>query len=186
MAMDMQEQERFDRILSANLSRATDFIKFGETKNAALLTFCSAWIVAIISLLFRDSPLPAELIKALSISLPLFGIAAVVSILSFLPKLKLSKLDKTPDRRANLLYFGDIASLNSADFLSVLQARYSANADADTGKYLDDLAVQVTVNSKIALRKFNYFNWGAGFALFAMSVLLLAMCVHLALALWTA
>lgn len=37
------QQEAFEKILTSNLMRAIDFVKFAEAKNAALLTFNSAW-----------------------------------------------------------------------------------------------------------------------------------------------
>jgi hypothetical protein len=41
MPRDDQE-EAFDKLLSAHLARTQDFVKFAEAKNAALLTFSSA------------------------------------------------------------------------------------------------------------------------------------------------
>ena len=38
-----------------------DLVRFAETKNAALLTFASAWILAMLNLLSSDRTLPPAL-----------------------------------------------------------------------------------------------------------------------------
>jgi len=40
----------YEKLLTANLQRAVDFVKFAETKNAALLALSSAWVVAALNL----------------------------------------------------------------------------------------------------------------------------------------
>ncbi|KLU22128.1 hypothetical protein EOS_32240 [Caballeronia mineralivorans PML1(12)] len=79
------QQEQLDKIMSANLSRAIDFVKFAETKNGALLTFCSAWIIALTGLLHTDTPLPPSAADGAKLALPFFAIAALLAVLSFIP-----------------------------------------------------------------------------------------------------
>ncbi|WP_128932116.1 hypothetical protein [Bradyrhizobium zhanjiangense] len=55
--MKDDQEDAFGR-LSTQLSRNIDFVKFAETKNAALLTFSSAWIIGSINLLTGQSTLP--------------------------------------------------------------------------------------------------------------------------------
>ena len=45
------QQEAFEKLLSSVLGRVVDFLRFAEAKNAALLTFSSAWILASTTLL---------------------------------------------------------------------------------------------------------------------------------------
>ena len=52
------QEEAFEKILSSQLTRTIDFVKFAETKNAALLTFSSAWIIGAINLLTGQATLP--------------------------------------------------------------------------------------------------------------------------------
>jgi hypothetical protein len=47
MAKEEERRGAFGDVLSASLVRVTDFLKFAETKNAALLTFASAWDVRV-------------------------------------------------------------------------------------------------------------------------------------------
>lgn len=37
------QQDSYEKLLSASHGRMLDLVKFAETKNAALLTFCSGW-----------------------------------------------------------------------------------------------------------------------------------------------
>ncbi|MDR9820597.1 adenylate/guanylate cyclase domain-containing protein [Rhizobium hidalgonense] len=48
--MKNDQQEAFERVLVTSLARVLDFLKFAEAKNAALLTFASAWIIGSINL----------------------------------------------------------------------------------------------------------------------------------------
>jgi hypothetical protein len=40
-----EQRDALDKALSGVLSRTIDFLKFAETKNAALLTFAKAWLL---------------------------------------------------------------------------------------------------------------------------------------------
>lgn len=47
-----------------------DLVRFAETKNAALLTFASAWILAMLNLLSSDRTLPPGFGSAFLAALP--------------------------------------------------------------------------------------------------------------------
>ena len=55
---------------------------FAETKNAALLTFASAWILAMLNLLSSDRTLPPGFASAFLAALPLFALAAFVCVIA--------------------------------------------------------------------------------------------------------
>jgi len=170
-----ERREAFSDVLSASLARVIDFLKFAETKNAALLTFASAWTFASINLLTSDHAPAGILGRAFWLALILFSSAAVVLIISFLPKLNLPALHRDPAQSKNLLYFGDIAKFDTAAFRTVVQERYKADgAQSITDEYLEDLIIQVSVNSKIARRKYDMFNAGAWLVLIALLALALA------------
>jgi hypothetical protein len=103
-------QEAFERQLSNSLSRVIDFLKFAEAKNAALLTFSSAWTGATVNFLLGTRPLPVGMSQALSISLCLFVAAALVAIGSFLPRRKLEIFHRDSNQEKNLLFYGHIAT----------------------------------------------------------------------------
>ena len=51
-------QDTYVQVLTANLQRTLDFLKFAEAKNAALLGLASAWIAATLSLICSGRPIP--------------------------------------------------------------------------------------------------------------------------------
>src|ERR1700739_3014702 len=110
----VKQKEALGELLTANLSRVIDFLKFAEAKNAALLTFSSAWIVASINLLSSGHSFPPGILSALAIALPLFVISALVAIWSFLPRRKLAKLHRDPKQSKSLIYYGAISTFDPA------------------------------------------------------------------------
>ncbi len=168
MAKDDQ-QEAFERVLSNTLARVLDNLKFAETKNAALLTFASAWIVASNNLIFGSSKAPSEVRIGTALSIAPLILAAIIAVKSFLPRLNLNVLHKDPTGDKSLLYFGDIASFSPAAYKQRVLDRYMPPADKSaTQAYLDDLAIQVAVISSITYRKFKLFRWGAFYILAAV------------------
>ena len=87
------QQEAFEKLLGSNLARVFDLVRFAETKNAALLTFASAWILAMLNLLSSDRTLPPGFAPAFLAALPLFALAAFACVISFLPKIDISRRD---------------------------------------------------------------------------------------------
>jgi Family of unknown function (DUF5706) len=181
-----EQREALNNALSATLSRTIDFLKFSETKNAALLTFASAWLVALINLLSNHRIANYGPRTAIIISLFLFALAAVVALYSFLPKLKLSAFHRDPDRQKSLLYFGDVSEFDAATYAVRFSERYTSEIDeVISDDYLHDLAVQVAANSSITMRKFNLFNVGGALVMTAIIVLAAATAWATYHNLWT-
>lgn len=166
------QQDTYEKLLSANHGRMLDLVKFAETKNAALLTFCSVWMGSIITML-RSPDEPAMGYRAaFLVVLPLLAVAAVISLASFLPKF-LHHFYRAADGSTNLLYFGDIAKLEAGEFGEAAKKRYfPEEGQSATDDYLDDMALQVAIQARIANRKFKTFN--------AAGRLVLASCVCMA------
>lgn len=146
-------------------------MKFAEAKNAALLTFCSVWIGSIVAMLRTGQNLPLGFDTALTVVLPMLFVAAAIALGSFLPR-RLRHFFKPSDRDdRNLLYFGDVAGLKTEAFAERLRERYHPpDGAAYSERYLDDLAVQIWVHSRIADAKFKAFNAAAIIALAAVVV----------------
>lgn len=171
MDISPEQETAFEKVLSASLSRTVDFVKMAEAKNAALLAFASAWIVAIMNLLTGKSPLPLHYDLALRIAMPFFAIAALTAIYSFLPRM-LKHFHQEESGAKNLLFFGDVATFKVAELRERMAERYSPpSAHACSQAFLDDLCVQISVNAKIAVRKFRMFNIAAMCVLIAVSAL---------------
>jgi hypothetical protein len=181
-----EQREALNDALSATLSRTIDFLKFAETKNAALLTFASAWLLALINLLSSDRIAHHGPRTAIAASLFLFALAALVALCSFLPKLKLSALHGDPERQRSLLYFGDISEFDAATYASRFSERYAGDPEkVISDDYLKDLAVQVSANSSITLRKFILFNIGAALVMAAILILTVTAAWMTYFNLWT-
>ncbi|MCP1843659.1 hypothetical protein ACVIHI_003422 [Bradyrhizobium sp. USDA 4524] len=171
--MKDDQEEAFEKILSTQLGRTIDFVKFAETKNAALLTFSSAWILGAINLLTGKASLSPGYNIAFCVALPLFAIGGLVCILSFVPQV-LARFFQSDDDSVSLLYWGHIAQIPVARYHDRVTERYKPNeGHSVTARYLDDLCVQISVNARIATRKFTMFNIAAGFVFAAIFILTL-------------
>lgn len=167
------QEEAFEKLVSANLARMIDFVKFAEAKNAALLAFCSAWIVASVNLLTGKNELPFGYNLAFTCALPFFIFAALVCVASALPR-TLGHFDKSKDRAKNLLFWGDVASFDVTAYGSQLVEQYMPQAGhIVTQVYLADLANQAAANASTAARKFKMFNIAALFLMIAVGILFL-------------
>ncbi|MDA9476732.1 hypothetical protein XI03_19875 [Bradyrhizobium sp. CCBAU 65884] len=170
--MKNDQEEAFEKVLSTQLSRNIDFVKFAETKNAALLTFSSAWIIGSINLLTGQSILPLGYNVAFCVALPLFALAGLVCILSFVPQV-LARFHQPEDDAKSLLYWEHIADIPVGRYHERVTERYKPGENRSvTERYLDDLCVQISVNARVARRKFMMFNIAA-YCVFA-AILVLA------------
>jgi hypothetical protein len=174
------QQEAYEKLMSSNHGRMIDFVKFAETKNAALLTFSSVWIGAIINLLRSNDELPFGYQYAFEVALPLLFIAAVLCLMSFLPKF-LDHVYRRDDGVVNLLYFGDIVRGGVKDYPAMAQKEYMPQAEESaTETYLRDLGVQTAIQASIANRKFTTFSWAVMVVLLAFGCMLVPPFVFIA------
>jgi hypothetical protein len=127
-------------------------------------------------LLSGEKKPPGNLSAYLLMMLPLFVIAALVAMASFLPRLSLAAFRRSTGGGRNLLYFGDVAAIPIEEFRQQLLERYAAvNNPAACDRYIADLCEQIAVNSRIAERKFLLFNVGASFVFGALALLFLTV-----------
>jgi hypothetical protein len=155
------------------LARAIDFVKFAETKNAALLTFASAWILGSATLAIQPvaRSLP-QILWGLIFGTPMFIAAAILAAISFLPRINLDALlGEAADGQPNLLFFGDLAKTPPKDLYAALVQRYvTAGAETLNEAYFRDLGCQIAVNSQIARRKYHLFLWGVNALLLGFAI----------------
>lgn len=165
-------------MLLGNLQRAIDFLRYAEAKNAALLTLSSALAVALSGLLLNAN-VPSGLKGGLGLSLLLAIVAALFALSTFMPRLHVPTfLGGKPagPHPKNLLFFGDIASLTIIEFKQLLAERYGPpDAHVLKSGYLDDLHLQVLINSQITDGKMRVFRIGAGVVGAAVAVAGLAV-----------
>lgn len=159
--------EAFEKLMSTNHGRMIDLVKFAETKNAALLTFCSVWMAAIINMLRAPEDLPLGYKYAFIAALPLLLLAALISLKSFLPRL-LHHVYNDDNEYRNFLYFHDIARGGIKKYPDMAAKLYMPEENQSaTPTYLHDLGVQTAIQASIAQRKFRLFHWSGTLVLIA-------------------
>jgi len=176
MGMASDPQDAYVQMLTANLQRALDFLKFAEAKNAALLALASAWIAATLNLECSGKALPSGFTISIPIALLCALCAGIPAMISLLPRLHLPSFlggKRAGPHPPNLLYFGDISALPIKTLEKDMAARYLTAGRGYRDEYIHDLTVQLSVNSEIAMRKMRLFNWGMRFILAGGVVLLL-------------
>jgi hypothetical protein len=179
------QQESYERLLSASNGRMMELVRFAETKNAALLTFCSIWMGTIIATLRSQVELPMGYRAAFMIILPLLSVAALLSLTSFLPKF--IHVQRPTNETPNLLYFRDIANIGVAKFVDAAKERYFPPDDESaTKEYLNDLAGQVAVQAIIANQKFKTFNMAGRLVLSAFVCMAAPPVIWVLQTLWNA
>jgi len=157
--MTPEEEAQLEACLRDTLTRTTDWVKFAETKNAALLTFASAWLLALGNMALGPNDIPDDTRSAIAWAAPFVFLGATLAIISILPRLRLKKSIKAG---SNPLFYDQIHVTTGAALLSEMQTRYAVSAGQRFSvQYLEDLAEQLTKNSHIASRKFRLFTWGA-------------------------
>ncbi|HBY43982.1 MAG TPA: hypothetical protein DEH03_09895, partial [Brevundimonas sp.] len=120
--MTTDEEVQIESCLRDTLTRTSDWVKFGEAKNAALLTFASAWLLALGNLALGANAIPDASRVAISWAAPFILIAAVIAIIAILPQLKLRKAErygKSP------LFYDQVHAKTGAALLAEMQTRYA-------------------------------------------------------------
>ena len=179
--MASHPQDAYVQMLTANLQRALDFLKFAEAKNAALLALASAWIGATLNFEYSGKALPIGFTICIPIALLCALCAGILAMVSLLPCLHLPSFlggKRAGPHPPNLLYFGDISTLPIKTLEQDMPARYLSTGQAYRDEYIHDLTVQLSVNSEITMRKMRLFNWGMRFILVGGVVLVLpSLCL---------
>lgn len=181
--MTEDQANALEPMMIANLARAIDFVKFGEAKNAALLTFASAWLLASANVAVGEAGVATEVRLALILGVPFIAVAAFLALISFLPRTDLNALRRAPktNPRRNYLYFGDLSQLPADNCHQRFSDRFlSAGEGRLNEAYFDDLGCQIIVNSKVAAQKFLLFTWGVrslilGLGVYAVAAVILVM-----------
>jgi hypothetical protein len=163
-------------MLTANLQRAVDFLKFTKANNAALLVLASAWICAALNLECSGKEFPSGFTISIPVALLCALCAGGLAMVSLLPRLHLPSFlggKRSGPHPPNLLYSGDISALPIKTLEQDMPARYLSTGQGYRDEYIHDLTVQLSVNSEITMRKMRLFNWGMRFILVGGVVLLL-------------
>lgn len=183
--MTEDDIKTLEPLMLASLARTIDFVKFGEAKNAALLTFTSAWILASANVAIGEVAQDHFAVRiGLQFGVPLLGFAAFLALVSFLPRtdLKALKGHWNPNPKNNYLYFGHLGDFASDELHLRLASRFLTIGQSGLNQdYLDDLGCQIVVNAKIASTKFMLFGWGVRITILALFIYAVAAIMAVAL-----
>lgn len=149
MAMKEELKYLFDKV--------NDWLKFAEAKHIALITFDTAALFGLISLLTNSSvsktakvPITAFVVGiALSVLISLFSFSSITN------SSKVFQIKVGPEPNDNLLFFGHISKYQPIQYKEALKTKFNSQIDEWEGQ----LADQIVVNSRIVMRKFRLFNW---------------------------
>lgn len=154
--------------LRDTLESVNDWLKFAESKNAVVVAASGFGIWASLRLaLSNETGCYATTYFAI---LAIFLLAGfVTSLLSFLPILNYRWVIAKPAKLANgnLLYFGYLATLSKQQAIEAY-VKATGSKEADVKEMHEMYAEQIIINSRIALAKYEMFE-------FAIKALLLGV-----------
>lgn len=138
------------------------WLKYIEAKNVALLTLSSALIVCLLQILKSNETHSRFIYLATCYFLVVFIISVIRTLWALVAQLKKPPVNNINFIccRSNLLFYGDIYNLEPEEYLNLLYERYAENGKVPQSfsKYETDLAGQIIINSRLAIRKGNLFN----------------------------
>lgn len=141
------------------LSGVNDWLNFAEAKNGALLAANSALIFSALGLADGKAFVSDWIGYYFYSSLLLASVSGLICLISFLPHIEIPVLkSRSPsDESSNLLFYGDICDHDTSSYVSALCSRYGFALD-DVDAFEKELAEQIVVNSRIAVRKYRMFE----------------------------
>ncbi len=149
-----------DEKLKYILDNVNNWLKFNETKNAALITMLVALIVCCVTLLKdTDKIIPYQyLVRYFLVVLSLVLFYSLWSIFAKLDNHAGGTIFSNGDYE-NILYYGDIANMNEEYFLTKVYEKYTSYKQPFCfSEFQQDLANQIVINSRVSLRKAKRFN----------------------------
>ena len=141
------------------LQLVNEWLKFGEAKNAVLVTFNGAAIAAVHNLNKIYEPVNAVAYWWFWCVTAGCAVSLLIGLASFYARTNTAAIAflTTPESGGNAVYFGHLADMNPGELLARLVGKYDRASDDG---YLEDMAGQVITNAKLARKKFVLFNTG--------------------------
>lgn len=175
--------------LNSIFENISDWLKFSEAKNAALLAFDGAVITVLFSIL-KDLTSGMEIIKiAISISIGILLASLFITLLSFYPQTRQNKAlkEKAIDENDNLYFWEDIKKYEVEEYLKKVQKNLCITGSKSAGagekttydRLEKDLASQIIINSRITSRKYKYFEFALILAIGGIFTPIIAFIVYM-------
>lgn len=140
--------------LEKQYNHAFEMLKFGESKNIALIAFNGAIIVGISKLLTDniDCYLKVFFIYVIVMS----SISIFISFSALIAKIKHTSNNLVLNKSNNLLFYATLAHMTDVELIDKIVNSYSCERSNENHE--KDLANQVIITSQIASRKFKLYN----------------------------
>lgn len=154
------------------------WLKFADTKNAALLTLDSALLICLISYGERIFPEEFEHFPLLfNICTTATIISIILLFISFLPRRfrKLKNKSSPYPNFKNLLHYGHIHKFSPGVLLSSLENKYKFYESSINDDYLYDLSFQIISLARTIKRKDRIFNYVLMLNLITVAVISFSM-----------
>lgn len=168
---ELSNNQLIDERLKYIFGLVNDWLKFAESKNAALLTANIAVILGLLLWLVDEKQclnLMAIIILVVIFSL---SISVLFCLLSFFPKLEIRWEGKQRiSENDNLIYFGDVLKYTPKSYLIHLYKQVGEDL-SEFDPYELDLSEQIVVNSSNVYRKFKLFECAIKLNIFAFLIL---------------
>ncbi|HDW8003326.1 hypothetical protein ACFTSE_27260 [Bacillus cereus] len=154
-----------------------EWLKFAETKNAALLTFNGVVVFGVLDKIIDKISEPV-IKTALIIGCSIIMISIVVNLISFSPLLNRireaqSNVLNSSIGYHNLMFYGVIKDFSPQAYLDAINTKYDIPVDQ---KNLD-FAIQVVTLSQITYSKLLFFNLGLCLTFIGFLIPLLACII---------
>jgi hypothetical protein len=157
-----------------------NWLKFAEAKNATLVAGNGLLIFGILKTI-NDLNINTYLLYYIYFCLALFSISLVISLISFIPKVKIPTflLNSDIETNDNLLFYGHILKYNERTLLEKLDSMLNNEDDKTSKEFRTMYTEQIIINSKIARNKFELFDIAIKFTLSGiLSPILYFLFVH--------
>lgn len=169
--------DTFDKILS----RVDAWLKDAKATNAIVIGFNGAAIFGILHLFEMKEFCQCVFLKYYVTNFITLSFAGLfIALISFVPQTRLNWLwrNETSLKKINLLHFGHLAQLDVGGLIKEISKKLNISKQEDLGIY-QDYAEQIIMNSKITVRKFDYFRIAVWFTIGAIITFPLSIIAYL-------
>lgn len=151
----------------------SEWLKFAETKHAAVIVLYGAWIIGFYNIITNVNFVVFLILGYISILC--FSIALLISIISFIPVLK---SDQEKDKKAakfdqvNIYFYADIQKITNLEYANVLKSKLNIQIFEPSDL---DLINQIWNISKITTRKNNLFKYSVIVAILGLIISIISI-----------
>ena len=152
--------ESIDRIKYI-LDNVNNWLKFAESKNAALLIFNSALGFNLVRITTSVSNLNIHINYCLKVCVVFVAFSACLCLMSFVPIVKIPSLHQTDisePKNQNFIFWNQIAKHTPETYRKALLKEKIIDKQESQQKFTQDICSQIVINSRIAVKKYTFFN----------------------------